>query len=518
MGVGHMCNNLLQKLSEGMLDVSLFEELFAFAKDASGNEKRKLVEDLLSYIGINIQQDIFIYSYILKLYPNETYLCDFINLILSDNALDWKQLNFLHWQIGTVIFMNPEMNTIRTVSLNWRLLQKTFCMCKKALGIDLTPIPKEQRNKELAVVITGQFLREQHGPTKTALDRCCVLQKKLGKRVLLINTAELLTMQGTVPFFGAMAGNYIPELLEEQTVSWKGETFQYYQCENIMPGEDEIVGLIDAVKRLKPSVVVEIGGSSLVAGLVNELIPVLDVGTIQSGCSQTLVKYQVIDANMLDYANTLMKAMDKDLSHIIQGKFTFALKKQTESVKRGDFGIRDDAFVMAVVGARLDEEMDECFLQFLDDTVRDNMLIAVIGKCDSFEQKLSKHPGLKNYMVNLGFCSDVLSRLELCDLYINPTRRGGGTSVVEAMFKGKPAITVDFGDVAGIVGDRFSCKDYNEMGKLIERYYEDKEFYREQSDYARQLADVYLDSDNEFVRIVKEYESREGEELQCVKI
>lgn len=505
-----MCKKLLQKLSEGLLDFKLFEELYELMKDESAVEKSRIIKELFSYIGLNIQLDIFLYSFVLKLTPDEKYLSALLNLILSDNSLDWKQMYFLNWQIGTIIFMNPELNNINTVKLNWKLLQKVFNTFKDEMKLALNPIPEEERNKELAVVITGQFLGEEHGPTKTALDRCYVLQKKLGKRVLLINTAELLTMQGRIPFFGTICGTYSQQLLEQQAVCWKEETYQYYQCEDIMPNEDEINNLINAIKILKPSIVVEIGGNSLVTGIINEMIPVLDVGTIQSGCSQTLAEYQIINDNMLDYANTLIGAMEKDRAHIIQGRFTFSLKKQTEFVKREKLGIGEDAFVMAVVGSRLDEEMDESFMQFLDDTLRDNMLVAVIGKCDSFEHKLSNHQRLKDYMINLGFCSDILSRLELCDLYINPIRRGGGTSVVEAMFKGKPAITVDFGDVAGIVGDKFLCKDYNEMGKLIEKYYEDKEFYSEQSKYAKQLADIYLDSDNEFVRIVREYETRIG--------
>jgi predicted O-linked N-acetylglucosamine transferase (SPINDLY family) len=31
------------------------------------------------------------------------------------------------------------------------------------------------------------------------------------------------------------------------------------------------------------------------------------------------------------------------------------------------------------------------------------------------------------------------------DIYINPTRRGGGTSAVEALSKGIPVITVNYG-------------------------------------------------------------------------
>lgn len=34
--------------------------------------------------------------------------------------------------------------------------------------------------------------------------------------------------------------------------------------------------------------------------------------------------------------------------------------------------------------------------------------------------------------------------------------------------------------------------------------------WNEQAKYAKQLADIYLDSHNEFVRIVREYESKEN--------
>lgn len=503
---GNEWEKLLKDLSDGILNVELFDELYESVRDVCEVEKGKLIDRLLCYMGTSIQQDIFLYSFILKLSKDVTYLSRLLELVLSDNSLDWKQLYFLHEQINQIIFVNHELSNNNIEVSNWKLLQKIYGMCRKTMELELTPIPREKRNKELAVVIIQQFLGEGHGPSKVALDRCSVL-RKMGKRVLLINTAELLTMQGRLPFFEAGYGNYFPHLLECQTVSWQGETFQYYQCEDIMPDEEEINSLINAVKRLKPCVVVEIGGSSLVAGLINEMIPVLNVGTVLC-CSKTLARYQAVSSNILEEANSLVKAVGKDSSHIIQGRFTYSFEKQTDFLKREDLGIDEDAFVLVVVGWRLDEEMNESFMKMLDETLRDNMRVVIIGKCDSYEQKLSNYPGLMKYMINFGICPDLLSRLELCDLYINPTRRGGGTSAVQAMFKGKPVITVSFGDVAGIVGDRFSCRDYNEMSQLIDRYYEDKAFYNEQSRYAQQLADIYMDSDKEFVRIIGEYETR----------
>lgn len=498
----------MKEIDCGRITYATSNELYLLMQEKYPGEKSALAEELYGVVGKGIYFDIYLYSYILKLSPQIKYLNAMLELIMNSDSLNWQQLYFLFYQITSCIFMNSVLNVYETVSMNWKLQQKALSMCAKELDLDLKHIPEEERNENIAVVITEQFLSVQHGPTKTALDRCYVLQKKLNKRVFLINTAELLPGIGEVPFYNRSCGNYLPELLDETTVSWQGETFQYYQCENVMPDIEEMTLLLNTIIRLKPSIVVCIGGSSLFAGLVNYMIPVLTVGTIQSGLATTLADYQVIDDNMIEHVKPLLKLMDKDMSHIIPGRFTFSLKNQTEHLKREDVGIDKDAFVMAVVGGRLDDEITDEFLNMLEMVISDNMLIAVIGKCDSFDNKLSRHPKLDGHMINMGFCRDILSRLELCDLYINPTRRGGGTSVVEAMSKGKPAVTVNYGDVAGIVGDTFSCKDYAEMGRLIKRYHSDKEFYEEQSKQALRMAEEYLDTENEFARIVHVYEDK----------
>ena len=73
---------------------------------------------------------------------------------------------------------------------------------------------------------------------------------------------------------------------------------------------------------------------------------------------------------------------------------------------------------------------------------------------------------------------------------------------------GKPPITVNYGDVAGIVGQDFICDSYNEMEKIIEKYITDKEFYDMKSKNAKELSKELLDSENEFVRIINEYLKR----------
>lgn len=496
---------VLKDISAGQIYSDAFE-LFESMEKEPLEKRYMMAERIYSELGKDIHFDVYVYSCLIKLKPEKKYVRELCLLILQTEELSWKEVNFIFGQICSILFLHSELYDEELVALNWKILYKAYEMCKKEMNLELAPIPEKERNPDLAVVITDQFLLVQHGPTKTALDRCYVLQKILHKKVLLINTAELLSPEGAVPFVDAKYGNYNSGLLEEQTVSWKGEVFQFYQCEGIMPDIEEMRNLIKAIQKLKPSIIVGIGVVGILSGFINEMIPMVDIGLTQSGCEAALVDYQVIDYNMLDAVKPIIEAMGKDMSYIIPGKFTFSLKEQTEFVARTDFGIRDDAFVLAVVGGRLDDEMDEAFMSFLSDTLRDDMLVVVIGKCETFESKLLKYPELQGKILNFGLCEDVLSRLELCDLYINPTRKGGGTSAVEAMFKGKPVVTVNYGDVAGIVGERFSCGNYTEMGQLINRYYEDKAFYETQAQYARDTAAVYMDSETEFVRIVGEYE------------
>ena len=167
----------------------------------------------------------------------------------------------------------------------------------------------------------------------------------------------------------------------------------------------------------------------------------------------------------------------------------------------------EDQFLLAVVGGRLDEEVKEDFLVMLEDVLSDKTGIVFIGKFNTFSEWKKRYSNIGDNMYYLGMCEDVLSKLEICDLYVNPTRKGGATSAVEAMSKGKPVITVDYGDVAGVAGEEFCCRDYAQMAEEIKRY-QDSEYYYQRSVESLRLAEQYLDSSTEFVRIVKEYEKR----------
>lgn len=93
-----------------------------------------------------------------------------------------------------------------------------------------------------------------------------------------------------------------------------------------MPSDNGILELVSFVQAIKPASIVLVGGTSLVAGVLNELVPVITVGTLLSRLAMTLADYQIVSRNMLEDATHFMEYMGKSTEHIIPGRFTYALK------------------------------------------------------------------------------------------------------------------------------------------------------------------------------------------------
>ena len=148
-------------------------------------------------------------------------------------------------------------------------------------------------------------------------------------------------------------------------------------------------------------------------------------------------------------------------------------------------------------------------MQRLDDIMSQNYFVVFMGRYESYEGKMEKYTNLKYNSVFLGFCVDILSRLEHCDIYLNPYRKGGGSSCVEAMFLGKPVITIDYGDVATNAGKSFVVEDYDTMFEVLERYRTDRVYYDEMSQIAEKRASELMDDTGAFEKAIAEFERRE---------
>jgi glycosyltransferase involved in cell wall biosynthesis len=124
----------------------------------------------------------------------------------------------------------------------------------------------------------------------------------------------------------------------------------------------------------------------------------------------------------------------------------------------------------------------------------ENIHIAFVGVFTRYDDYCRDDQAICENTTYLGFQSDILAICEICDLYVNPRRSGGGTSCAEAMFMGLPVVTMNYGDVALAAGKDFIVETYAEMNQKIRRYANDKFFYAEMSKKARERAALLGDT------------------------
>lgn len=474
-----------------------------------------LVEKVVAILKENrkyekVEAFIYLSSIIINLTLDAEELVTLEEYVIQNKNLDAGEKHFLFYQIKSLMFCNKNLTTEKTILLKWKLFHQIVQMYKMLISTELKYIPYEERNHDFVLVITEQFLIMKHGPTKTALDRCRTLIRKEKKQVLLINSAEHGKFYKNCLFYNSLYGNYMQDNMDLTEIDWKDVKVPYVQCDNGMPDPEILDMLLEMVYQLKPKYIVMIGGNSVFANLADNIVPVLAVGLSPSAMETTMVSYQTLTRKLDEQDIRLLHQMGKTEDSIIQSVFTSGLKEQTEHITREQLGIPREAFVLAVVGGRLDVEITDDFCEMLESVLGEDIVVVFLGRYIKYSEiSKEKYPKLKKYSYYLGFCSDILAHLECCDLYINPIRSGGGTSSVESLYKGVPVVTTEYGDVPTNVGEAFWVKDYEEMKKVIKRYYSDSEFYQKQSEYALQRVKRLLDTDGEFVKIISEMERRE---------
>lgn len=437
------------------------------------------------------------------LYKHKTskHFTEYVGLIYEADCLSWSQRYFLQWQMISLNFNHAGLGEYTVSELLFKNYEKIYQEYERELtGLEYMT----QRNENLVFVTVQQFLNMQHGPTKTTLDRARVIKQQLHKDVIIINTAELFG--GTpVEIVHGMIGSYDPSLVELENITYEGETFPYIQFDNNMPNQANSQEFIHFVRQYAPYCIINIGSESLLTDACSKIVPVLDVNTVPSGIARTKATMQVVGKKVTKQDNDLLQYIGKSIADVIEGRFTSSLKPQKCHFTREQLGIPSDTFALAVVGVRLTDEADDTFIRMLQPVLQAGGYLVIIGKMDTYERMCKEYDWLRNHSVNLGLQEDVLAALEVCDLYVNPKRTGGGTSVIEAMHQGLPAVSLPMGDVALGAGEAFCVSTYDEMAKQIVRYMQDAEFYRRQSEAARNRAAYMLDSNTAFIEILNAF-------------
>lgn len=444
---------------------------------------------------------LYMASFALYTFKRKIYGDKVLELTLTSKSIDKNNKFFIMYQLISKSFTNSEIEKSIDSAMLDEIYEKAFYGFKEVVGKNKF-IPKKYRDKDLVFVFVSQFITLEHGPTKTALDRCYSLMKYMNKRVILINTKELITAKGAIPINNATAGKVVDEYDTLDKFKYKDIEIPFYQPSCSMPDENEIKNILDLVSKYKPYLIINIGGNSITADLCSEIVPMATISTSGNySIGRRKGQFFVMGrkATESDYSYIAERGYKKEA--IIESLFTFAFKEQEHIYHRKDFGIPEDKFIITIVGGRLQQEVDEEFISMLDKVASKGCYVVSIGGFDIPEDLAKGYPTFANNFKDLGFQKDILACVDLVDLYLNPKRQGGGTSAVECMYKGKPAISLKNGDVSMLLGKEGLVDDYDQMIELVDKCKNDKDFYNEMSEKAKLKAADLMDTKKYFKKM-----------------
>lgn len=309
------------------------------------------------------------------------------------------------------------------------------------------------------LILTEQFLQPPHAPSKDALEFGRRFQDA-GRNVMIASTCAVGAQLYSTILPGAR-GSVIESLGGVSGLTFEGRRFDYHQPESGRFNNETVVETLAVIEEFDPAFVLAIGGQNLVAELMTPRSFVVLYPTFAGLPTSKTLNFFLWREPTVEAASLLRRVGLEDRCLFAQHP-GFEPPASTERFTRGQFNLPPDAFVFAVVGMRLDLDVGDDFIALMRAirARRPNAHFLFVGDFTGFAERVGADPALAAGATHIGHQSDVMAAFELCDAYINPTRKGGGSAIVHAITAGLPALSVNIGDAYEAVRELPALKDY----------------------------------------------------------
>lgn len=354
-----------------------------------------------------------------------------------------------------------------------------------ALHVNFPYRELKQRNQRRIVIVTEQILSILHAPTKVVLNIAYALNK-LGYEVLLFvcpcdrGIPEELWYEPTIM-------NSDPEFKNiPMRVNYRGVVFEGYQINMTSECLKEYHMMFQLIHAWNPLFVFDLGTANPVVDLVQKfttlvawemsLVCPVSIGSI-------LVRLGRMEEELeRDYEEALEEYQTQ---LFMDESFPVLVEETGQTYTRSEIGLPENRFLIAIVGNRLDTDINEAFVDVMGELLKrlPDMDFVIIGSVaeEAWVQGKFASELFRNRMHFLGYRRDLPEVLGVLDLYLNPERGGGGFSSAIALVAGIPVVTLPDCDVAYNAGEEFVVSDYEEMLDIVVRYRQDKAFYEEKT-------------------------------------
>lgn len=486
--------NLLKHISENVTSQKSEEEKGKILNEEFEqlNERK---EEFISFVKKEYEeypQDYLDLMVWLAQTTRNQYFIHEVNTCFLNKAFQENEDYFLRLKLKVLQWFSYfRANKAKNLEEDWLHYNYLKTELQNLLEMNYKKIPLEERDPKSIVIVTSTLLTKKHAPTILTLAFAKILKKNLGYNVYLVNAAEDMDetqlLEYGVPRCCLVRKGCELSLNGNFEYHYEGEVFEGYQV--IMNRENipEMKNLMQSIYEKKPYCVWHFGGIPTFATAMEQFTTVL--------YTTVNMRYAAVPANIIvNYfgeANSAMRNEKEFLQEkgIVIKDITFAAECEPASglFHKADFGIPEESFCIGVVGNRPQYDCSQDYLKILKDVIEkyEQAHLIFIGKMpEEFQAELCKILGNEEKLHFLGYQKQFEEAIELQDLFVDPLHNGGATGGTLSLRAGIPVVCVKGGDVSSYVGKDFSCDILEEYPELIQKYIEDKAFYKKQSEHA----------------------------------
>ncbi len=225
----------------------------------------------------------------------------------------------------------------------------------------------------------------------------------------------------------------------------------------------KIVEILRVLVERQADVVVGHGTFNIIADLVASLWPVVCLESTRSEAVSFAHVFLSLGDKVTYFRRNRADLYPVDRA-VLRLSAAFPIAPRRNVYTRDSLGFAADDYVAVLVGYRLNEEIDQAFIDFMIAALaavpRLRFVLAGVLKLD-FQDRLPAE--LAARCTAHGIESDMRDLLAHCDCFVNTPRMGGGGGALVALAEARPVLSLVGGDVGGIMGPENCLPDLAAM-------------------------------------------------------
>ncbi len=463
-----------------LLDILVI--LYNKLKKTDKNKKKKIYEELFTYIN-NSYEDfknkIGISSLLVMIHNDDERLLNFImKTLLNDN----RYVDYHYEVVTNVMFYLTKENLCKYNDFYLDLRNEIGKLTEWISKDNRLKIPNSKHGKsnikKIAFVV-DQLLSVLHSPTKLMLDYAKNIKKYYPDYKVKIFVEDNLYCKNEIGLIPYLYTSAISSSIKNEHYTYlDDDSIEINYADVNLSKKERTINLVNKITEYSPDVIVTNSDISIINRIFYNRIPIAYISMGGDYFCNLADVYLCVSKKKVIENNFVYKLLNE--MNVYEFKYGLEFVDSKKEIKRSDYNLSQNDFVMITVGNRLDAEMDKEFIDYIVKFIieNDNVKWLIVGPREINYIETVYGFLLNQKIIRISYEDDLAALYRICDVYLNPRRKGGGISIAMAMNEGLPIVlTKDSTDGVYYVGvENAVDNDMMEYIDMIKHIKNDIEF------------------------------------------